>query len=130
MREINKIIIHHSGTDYAHHDNVAFIRKVHVKQNGWSDIGYHYFIDSKNGELFICRPVSKVGAHCLLQNNGSIGICVSGMSGINIKQRNTLKKLCKNLVDIFNLTNNDIYKHRDFANTLCPNFSIEFLRGI
>ena len=36
--------------DRAEDDDVEIIRKWHVEGNGWSDIGYHYFI-KKDGEV-------------------------------------------------------------------------------
>ena len=127
MREVNSIHIHHSGTDYAHHDYVAFIRKIHVKQNGWRDVGYNYFINQK-GHLFICRPINQSPASIKGHNFGAIAICVSGASGINDDQKSTLIKLCRNLVSIFNIDEKNILRHKDLADTLCPNFDINFLK--
>lgn len=127
MRKIETIHIHYSATDYAHHDNIAFIRKVHVKERKWSDIGYNYFIDKKGG-VFIGRPISRSPASIKGYNFGAVAICVSGLTGITEKQKESLIKLVQNLVTIFGITEENILRHRDLADTLCPSFDINFLK--
>ncbi len=47
------------------------------KANGWSGIGYHYFI-RKDGTIYRGRPEWATGAHASGCNHESIGICVEG----------------------------------------------------
>ncbi len=47
MRKIDKIIIHCSATPEFREVTKADIYNWHVKENGWSDIGYHFLIDLK-----------------------------------------------------------------------------------
>ena len=54
MRQIKEIIVHCSATREGQDISVDTIRKWHVEGRGWSDIGYHFYIDI-NGEIF---PVS------------------------------------------------------------------------
>ena len=77
MREINKIIIHCSATREGENFDVAEIRKWHVEGRGWSDIGYHFYIDLY-GEIHKGRDIAKIGAHCKGHNRNSIGICYCG----------------------------------------------------
>jgi N-acetyl-anhydromuramyl-L-alanine amidase AmpD len=77
MRPINTIILHCSYTPPSMDIGVAEIRRWHVGENGWSDIGYHYVI-RRNGELEAGRPVGSVGAHAKGHNTGSIGVCLVG----------------------------------------------------
>ena len=42
-REIDRVFLHCSASSLPAHDDVSVIRSWHLK-NGWSDIGYHYFI--------------------------------------------------------------------------------------
>ena len=44
MRNINKIIVHCSATPEDRDVSIDTIRKWHVEDNGWSDIGYHWVI--------------------------------------------------------------------------------------
>lgn len=77
-RMITKIIIHCSATPDGKDYNVDDIRRWH-KQQGWSDIGYHYVV-YRNGDVVNGRDVDIQGAHCA-DNGGninSIGICYIG----------------------------------------------------
>lgn len=77
-RMINKIIVHCSATPEGKDYTVDDIRRWH-KQQGWSDIGYHYVV-YRNGDVVNGRNVDIQGAHCA-DNGGninSIGICYIG----------------------------------------------------
>lgn len=77
-RMINKILIHCSATPEGKDYTVDDIRRWH-KQQGWSDIGYHYVV-YRNGDIVNGRDVDIQGAHCA-DNGGninSIGICYIG----------------------------------------------------
>lgn len=47
------------------------------KANGWSGIGYHFFV-RKNGEIYRGRPMDKMGAHVEGMNSRSLGVCAEG----------------------------------------------------
>jgi len=127
MRKINRIIIHHSASETIRHDSIKVITKWHLDR-GFSDCGYHYYINMK-GMLSIGRPINIQGAHCLEGHNyGSIGICCGGLNGITFQQRDTLIKLCRNLVDTFDIKEDDILRHRDLVVTECPAFDICWLK--
>ena len=79
MRDINSIIVHCSDSNIKSHDNIETIRKWHVDERGWSDIGYHYVI-TQDGVVHEGRPLSRRGAHARGHNVGSIGICLTGKS--------------------------------------------------
>lgn len=77
-RMITKIIIHCAATPEGKDYTVDDIRRWH-KQQGWSDIGYHYVV-YRNGDVVNGRDVDIQGAHCA-DNGGninSIGICYIG----------------------------------------------------
>ena len=44
MREIKSVVLHCTATPKDRIVSVAEIRKWHVKERGWSDIGYHFVI--------------------------------------------------------------------------------------
>jgi hypothetical protein len=75
MREINRIIIHHTAT--AQETTVSSIRNYHMHNRGWRDIGYHYLIDG-GGFVRLGRPERLSGAHCKGNNRDSIGVAVIG----------------------------------------------------
>ena len=85
MRELKKIIVHCTDSDNEKHDNIETIRKWHVEENGWKDIGYHYVI-TKDGSVHQGRELSEVGAHCTGHNMFSIGIALTGKSNFDISE--------------------------------------------
>ena len=56
------IAIHCSATPPSMDIGVEKIREWHVKDNGWSDVGYHYII-TRNGTIEPARPEELSGAH-------------------------------------------------------------------
>ena len=77
MREIKEIIIHCSATREGEDISVDTIKDWHVNGRGWSDIGYHFYVDIE-GEIHGGRDIAKIGAHCKGHNRNSIGICYCG----------------------------------------------------
>ena len=59
MRKIDDIIIHCAATYPAMDIGAAEIRQWHVRDNGWSDIGYHFVI-RRNGVVERAMEVRKV----------------------------------------------------------------------
>ena len=128
MREIYKIIVHCSATREGENFDVAEIRKWHVEGRGWSDIGYHFYINLY-GEIHKGRDISNIGAHCKGHNRNSIGICYCG--GVeadgktpkdtrNTEQKEALIAVLRTLKAMF--PNAVIHSHNDFANKACPSF--------
>ena len=125
MRAVNVIVVHCSNSDYKHHDNVESIRKWHVDENGWSDIGYHFII-TKDGRIHVCRPIHRAGAHTKGHNHNSIGICLTGSKFFSDEQFKSLKLIVDELSVELGLDKNDVYPHRYFnKNKTCPNFDIK-----
>ena len=61
-------------------EKVAEIRRWHVQQRGWRDIGYHWVID-RDGAVAPGRQETEIGAHVEGHNRGTIGICLLGGYG-------------------------------------------------
>ena len=53
------------------------IRKWHVEDNGWDDVGYHYII-KRDGTVEVARAEAFQGAHAPAVNSKSIAICLVG----------------------------------------------------
>ncbi len=128
MRQINKIIVHCSATREGENIPVETIRKWHVEGRGWSDIGYHFYIDLE-GEIFKGRDIAKIGAHCKGQNRNSIGICYCGgveSDGKTPKdtrldcQKDSLLAVLRTLKAMY--PDATIHSHRDYARKACPSF--------
>ena len=83
MRDINLIVIHCSATKEGIDYNVDQIRKWHVEERNFWDIGYHFLIHL-DGTVERGRPWDKPGAHARGYNNTSIGICyVGGLNAVS-----------------------------------------------
>lgn len=122
MRTINEIILHCSASDNPRHDNIATIKDWHVNGNGWSDIGYHFFIDKK-GQIHEGRPLSKKGAHCKGHNSKSIGICLSGLNDFTDEQFESLKILVMDLMFVYGIDLEKVVGHNFHTNKkACPVF--------
>ena len=61
-------------------DTVAEIRRWHVEQRGWRDIGHHWVID-RDGAVASGRRETEIGAHVESHNRGTLGICLLGGFG-------------------------------------------------
>ena len=86
MRKITSIGIHCSATRPSWYEGksngqkVAEIKRWHVQDRGWSDIGYNYVI-CRDGEVKNGRPIERTPAHAKVHNKGSVGICLLGGHG-------------------------------------------------
>lgn len=84
MRTIDSIIIHCAYTPPGMDIGATEIRRWHVEERGWKDIGYHYVV-RRDGDVEPGRDldgdgdvVEEVGAHAAGHNAHSIGICLVG----------------------------------------------------
>ena len=128
MREIDLIVVHCSATPEGKHFSTETIRDWHVKERGWSDIGYHYIVEL-DGKVKTGRPVQRAGAHVKGHNRNSIGICyVGGMTKDMKSPKDTrndeqLESLECLLLELKLKYPKAIIKgHRDFSTKACPSF--------
>jgi len=138
VRHINEIIIHCTATRKSWmqanstSDKVSEIKRWHVEDNKWSDIGYHYVIDT-DGTVALGRPVIRSGAHCRGRNRNSIGVTLIGGFGgekhdefsdhFTDEQDEALQLLIENLRDTHNISK--VSGHSEYANKACPCFSVD-----
>ena len=82
LGRINHIIVHCSDTEDGPSLSWPAIRRVHVEERGWEDIGYHAGIEFFGPQIVLCpgRPVWAQGAHCKAagRNHDSLGVCLVG----------------------------------------------------
>lgn len=83
-RIVSLAVVHCSATkpELSETLTVDQVRKWHTDPKskggrGWSDIGYHFFIDM-DGRIHLGRPLRRSGAHVRGHNDNSIGICYAG----------------------------------------------------
>jgi N-acetylmuramoyl-L-alanine amidase len=74
----SRITIHCSATRNGDNSiNADWIRRIHIQERGFKDIGYHLVIKC-DGEVERGRPFNMVGAHVESENTGNLGICLIG----------------------------------------------------
>ena len=138
MRHINEIIIHCSATPVnwmsgaEAQAKVNEIRRWHVEERGWSDVGYSHIID-RDGTVALGRPIEKAGAHTKGRNANSIGICLIGGQGgtandvfgdnFTQAQDNALRTLIAGLKREYP-TIEKISGHNQYAAKACPCFNV------
>lgn len=110
---------------------VEEIRKWHVKDNGWSDIGYH-FVVGRSGKVMAGRPLEKTGAHTIGHNSDSIGICLIGGKGAAETDAfedhftPAQDEAVRNLIDRLQEEHGkmSIHGHNEYAAKGCPGFQV------
>jgi len=122
---IRYIVVHHSATD-RENTSVEAIRRYHVNNRGFWDIGYHWIVD-KDGNLVKGRSEEFIGAHCAggspANNFNSIGICVVGNFEREVpteKQLKTLFEFLEKKLRELKLTKDKVLGHLECKPTLCP----------
>lgn len=136
MRPLHEIIIHATATPANWREGqrtstkVAEVRRWHVEDRGWSDIGYHYLID-RDGTVATGRPLERTGAHVAGHNTGTIGIALFGGHGgaatdsfadhFTEAQEASLRSLIANLRHDYP-TITKVTGHNQYAAKACPCF--------
>lgn len=109
-----------------HHAEAVSCTAVQVNQwhkaNGWSGIGYHFFV-RKNGEVYRGRPLWAVGAHVFGMNDCSVGICAEGDyhnrdKVMPEKQKKATQELIAYLKTIYHDAR--IVGHKEIGDSNCP----------
>ena len=125
---IKRIAIHCSATPEGRDIDAATIRQWH-KNQGWSDIGYHFVI-KLDGTIERGRPESIRGSHVRGFNTGSIGVVYIGGVDSNQKPKDTrtqpqkeaMEQLVRDLVSAY--PGAKVLGHKDHPNVAkaCPSF--------
>jgi len=143
MRKLDLVVVHCTATrpewwkTRTLNQKVAEVKRWHVEENGWRDIGYHYLID-RDGKVAKGRHVAQVGAHCRGFNKTSIGIALFGGHGsaetdkfsehFMPEQDDALRRLIKSLQEHHG--DMAIIGHNEKAAKACPGFNVqEWLTG-
>jgi N-acetylmuramoyl-L-alanine amidase len=120
-----RIILHHSGTADGPEISWAAIRKYHVESNLWLDIGYHAGVEliGTSYEVLMGRPWDRSGAHCIGQNNQSLGICLVGNFNLAAPpeaQFRVAARVVAMWCRMFEIPVTEIWRHGSFNDTSCP----------
>lgn len=112
-------------------DQVAEIRRWHMEDNGWRDIGYHWVI-GRSGGVLTGRAETVIGAGVEGHNNGVIHICLIGGHGSAETDR-----FARHFTPVQNLTLRQVLQgigmrtqiarisgHNEYAAKACPGFHV------
>ena len=134
---IREIVVHCAATrpdwmaDTTFAARVAEIRRWHVRDRGWRDIGYHWLID-RDGAWLPGRAETVIGAGVEGHNRGVIHICLLGGAGsaatdrfarhFTADQDISLRDLIDRISDRTSITR--VNGHNDHAAKACPGFIV------
>ena len=138
-RKIDEIIIHATATnpswmiDKDVTEVVAEIRRWHVDERKWSNVGYHFVIH-RDGGIGNGRPLEKAGAHVAGRNKTTIGVSLVGGRGgsaddkfedhFTPEQEAALRGLIERLKDEIGSIEK-ITGHNEYASKACPCFHVQ-----
>ena len=133
------IILHHSLTADSETVSWQAIRRYHINDLKWRDVGYHYGVELVNDrhEILVGRMPNDSGAHCRQQgmNRQSLGICfVGNFDDGKPPQEMWLMglKFVRSLMGIYSIPRQNIKGHREFCDyKSCPGyfFNLNKFRG-
>jgi hypothetical protein len=128
----SRITVHHTTTSTAGLGGASSvgtqaalrrIQKMHMEEQGWGDIGYHFLIDPA-GRLYQGRDIAFQGAHAGgTANVGNIGICLFGnfeTEEPDPRALATLRELVRALSTRHGIARSAVKGHRDYRATDCP----------
>ena len=134
---VNEVIVHCSATRPDWMDGaglaaqLAEIRRWHVEDNGWRDIGYHWLV-GRGGAILAGRPETEIGAHVEGHNRGTIGVCLIGgfgaaetdpfASNFTLRQDAALRRLLQGIGMRTQVRR--ISGHNEYAAKACPGFHV------
>lgn len=118
------VIVHHSLTKDGKTEDWKGIKRYHMEEKGWSDIGYHAGVERINGVLtsLTGRPLNMTGGHCL-GHNDTIGICIVGNFDLAPPDDEMLRyaaALAAGYLRMFELPIDTLHRHHDYAEKSCP----------
>lgn len=134
MNGVARITVHHDGMDPVQlrspdqvADRLELIRHVHVENNTWADIGYHFVVDPQ-GRVWAARPLDLQGAHVRYENENNMGILVLGnfeMQSPTPAATAALDALLIEAAAVNRVPLNNIRTHREYNPTACPGASLQ-----
>lgn len=135
---VHEVVVHCSATrpgwrsEQTIEEKVAEIRRWHVEERGWRDIGYHRVID-RDGKISVGRSLWEIGAHVAGHNRGTIGICLLGGHGASANdkfrdhftdaQRASLESYLRELAELTEIKR--ISGHNEYSAKGCPGFNVK-----
>lgn len=134
---VTEVVVHCSATGASWYtgkkssEKLAEIKRWHVQDRGWRDIGYHYVIDT-DGTVLPGRAETVIGAGVEGHNRGVIHVCLIGGGGsaatdkfeknFTATQASALRKVLASIR--LRTPIKRISGHNEHAAKACPGFSV------
>jgi N-acetylmuramoyl-L-alanine amidase len=134
--KISKIVIHCSDSPDTVDIGVIEIRRWHIQDRGFRDIGYHYVV-RRSGVVEVGRYENgdsilegkEIGAHVAGKNADSLGICWVGRDHITSEQKAALLRLVANLMRTHGVSANRVFGHCELdPRKTCPRLPMDAIR--
>lgn len=116
IQPTNYIILHHAAVSSC---TAQDVHRWHLN-NGWTGIGYHYFV-RKDGSIYRGRPYDTIGAQCEGYNSNAVGICCEGnymAEAMPDAQKGALIELCREVLKLY--PDAKVVGHSNCNATSCP----------
>ena len=123
--ETKYVVVHCADTPPEMDVDAKEIKRWHVEERKFSDIGYHYII-KRDGTLEPGRSVELQGAHALAVNASSVGCCLVGRGDNFTKdQYLSLHNIIQTLMDMY--PGVEVIGHSDVEpkKPYCPGFNVK-----
>lgn len=126
-----RITIHCSASKNGERYPASEIKRFHVEQKGWTDIGYH-LVCQPDGEVETGRALNKIGAHVEGANEDNIGICLIGSDKFTLRQFDSLRYKIDSIRMLYDIPVWEIWTHAQFSSAVrqgktCPNIPINVI---
>lgn len=128
------LVVHCAQTDASWDGHIDEVRRWHMQEHGWMDVGYNYFI-RRNGDIERGRPWWAVGSGVKGWNHNSLHVCLAGGCDVHgneqcnftAEQWESLKWFLSYWKGQPSTKNAVIQGHRDFPNVTkyCPSFDVK-----
>lgn len=128
VRLINEIYLH--ITAWPGDPDIEEIRRDHIENRGFADVGYHWLI-RQDGTIQKGRPETLAGAHAQGYNKHSLGIAFNGVAGqFTVAQLRAAVSLVKAKRREFKVEMDNIKGHYQVSEKSCPCFEIADFRAL
>jgi len=134
MGRISRLTIHHEGwTPVWFSDarqtgeRIEQVRRIHVRDRGWGDIGYHYIID-RAGRVWQGRDPRFQGAHVGGANEHNLGVMLLGnfdRQRPSDAQFDTMVRTVHALTRQYGIDARQVYTHQELRPTACPGKALQ-----
>lgn len=138
--EVHEVVLHTTATPGDWHKGKTAVemrdevRRWHMRDNGWRDIGYHWLI-APDGSAAAGRSFTEIGAHVAERNRGTIGIVLVPVRTVDGRrigafddwytqaQRRALRAKIAAISAMTDLK--WVTGHNDYAAKTCPGFYVK-----